>query len=106
MATDRHKQYKEQYTEAKRGGEPFYPDTVFRDVVMALIVFAIVIAFAILFGAPTESVANPTDTTYNPRPEWYFFFLFQMLKYFPGSLEPVAAVVIPSVVIIVLILLP
>ena len=58
---------------------------------------AIFVAFAILFlmavavRVPLEQLADPTDTTYIPRPEWYFLFLFQMLKMFEGPLEVVGA---------------
>ncbi|MDE2237202.1 MAG: c-type cytochrome, partial [Elusimicrobia bacterium] len=57
-------------------------------------------------GAHLESLADPTDTSYNPRPEWYFLFLFQALKAFPGSLESVAAVVLPGAVFAALFFLP
>ena len=69
-------------------------------------VFAGLLAAAILFNAPLDAVADPTDAAYVPRPEWYFMSLFELLKYFPGRLEPVATVVIPGVVITLLLLLP
>ena len=52
---------------------------------------AIFVAFAVLFvmavaaRVPLEQLADPTDTTYIPRPEWYFLFLFQTLKLFIGT---------------------
>ncbi len=51
---------------------------------------ALLIGVAVTFRAPLDAVADPTDATYVPRPEWYFLSLFQLLKYFPGPLEPVA----------------
>ena len=51
------------------------------------------------FRAPLDAIADPTDATYVPRPEWYFLSLFQLLKYFPGPLEPVATMVIPGLVV-------
>jgi quinol-cytochrome oxidoreductase complex cytochrome b subunit len=51
-------------------------------------------------------VADPTDATYVPRPEWYFLSLFQLLKYFPGPLEPVATQGVPGLVVAFLFLLP
>ena len=54
------------------------------------VVFASLIAMACLVRAPLDEVANPADASYIPRPEWYFLSLFQLLKYFPGPLEPVA----------------
>ena len=52
-----------------------------------------------MFRAPLDAVADPSDATYVPRPEWYFLSLFQLLKYFPGPLEPVATMVIPGLVV-------
>ncbi|MBI2958099.1 MAG: c-type cytochrome [Chloroflexi bacterium] len=98
--------YKAEYAEAKKGGERFFPETVFKDAVVALIVFAAIVLLAVFVPVELDAVADPTSTTYNPRPEWYFLFLFQFLKYFPGSLESLAAAVIPGLVIIFLILLP
>ena len=51
-------------------------------------------------------MADPSDATYVPRPEWYFLSLFQLLKYFPGPLEPVATIVVPGLVVGGLLLLP
>ncbi len=98
--------YREQYEAAKKGGETFFPDTIFRDTILALLVVAVIVALSILLPATSEAPADPTSTTYNPRPEWYFLFFFEFLKLFPGWLEPVAAVVIPIVSITLLILIP
>jgi mono/diheme cytochrome c family protein len=43
-------------------------------------------------GVPNEPPANPTDSSYIPRPEWYFLWAFQLLKYFPGKIEGIAIV--------------
>jgi mono/diheme cytochrome c family protein len=64
------------------------------------------LAMAIARGAPLDAVADPADATYVPRPEWYFLSLFQLLKYFPGKLEPIATMVIPGAVVALLLLLP
>jgi mono/diheme cytochrome c family protein len=53
-----------------------------------------------------EPPADPNDTEYVPRPEWYFLFLFQMLKYFPGKLEWVGTTIVPIVAVLALLLLP
>ncbi len=98
--------YLEEYHQEKEDGEPFFPDVIFKDAVIAFFVFLILIGLASLIGAPLEARANPADTTFTPRPEWYFLFLFQLLKYFPGKLEVVGVVLIPTLVIIVLFLLP
>jgi ubiquinol-cytochrome c reductase cytochrome b subunit len=60
----------------------------------------------VTFPAPLDDIADPTDDSYVPRPEWYFLSLFQLLKYFPGPLEPIATVVIPGLVVGLLVALP
>jgi ubiquinol-cytochrome c reductase cytochrome b subunit len=77
----------------------FYPFHVMKDTVMIAAVFASLISAAALFPAHLDEIANPTDANYIPRPEWYFLSLFQMLKYFPGPLEPVATMVIPGLAV-------
>ncbi len=98
--------YKEQYEATKRGGESFFPDTMARDAIVALVIVVALFLLAIFLPAHTEAPADPTTTTYNPRPEWYFLFFFQFLKLFPGSLEPIAAVVIPLLALVILALVP
>jgi mono/diheme cytochrome c family protein len=99
-------EYLEKYQQAKKKGLPFYPDILFKDAFVSLLVFLVLVALAYFVGAPLEARANPADTSYTPRPEWYFLFLFQLLKYFPGSLEVLGVVVIPTLAIILLLLLP
>lgn len=98
--------YQEQYEASKKDGERFFPDSVSRDAVMALLVVAAIITLAVLMPATSEAPADPTTTNYNPRPEWYFLFLFQFLTYFPGYLEPVAAIIIPTIAVIIVFLVP
>jgi quinol-cytochrome oxidoreductase complex cytochrome b subunit len=85
---------------------PFYPYQALRDTIAVALVFAVLLTTAVVFNAPLDAVADPTDATYVPRPEWYFMSVFELLKYFPGRLEPVATIVIPGVVITLLLLLP
>jgi quinol-cytochrome oxidoreductase complex cytochrome b subunit len=96
----------ERYHVQKEAGEPFYPYYLVKDAVAVLVVFAIVALLAWRFPPEVGTFPNPANTNYNPRPEWYFLFLFQFLKYFPGNLEPIAAVVLPSAAILILLLLP
>jgi len=86
--------------------QSFWPHQVLKDAVAALIALAVVSFLAVKFGAPIESLANPADTAYTPRPEWYFLWLFELLKYFPGKLEFVGAVVLPGVAVILLAVYP
>jgi len=100
------KSYLENYKKAKEKGVPFFPDIIFKDAVVSLIIFLILVALTIFVGIPAEARANPNDTSYTPRPEWYFLFLFQLLKYFPGNLEVIGAMILPGLFILLLILLP
>ncbi len=84
----------------------FFPEQVFRDTVAIFIAFAILFVLAVAARVPLEQLADPTDTTYIPRPEWYFLFLFQTLKLFEGPLEVVGSVVLPTLAILALVLVP
>jgi mono/diheme cytochrome c family protein len=106
MNDDEQKAYLSDYHEAKAHGVPFFPDIIFKDVVVAMLIFLTLAGLAFFLGVPTEARANPADTNYTPRPEWYFLFLFQLLKYFPGNLEVIGVVVIPTLVIALLVALP
>lgn len=100
------KDYLAGYKKAKEKGVHFYPDILFKDAVVSLLIFILLAALAYFLGAPLEERANPSDTNYTPKPEWYFLFLFQLLKYFPGELEVIGVIVIPTLAIIFLFLLP
>jgi quinol-cytochrome oxidoreductase complex cytochrome b subunit len=98
--------YLESYKADKEHGIPFFPDALFKDAVVSLIIFLILVALAYFVGVPLEERANPADANYTPRPEWYFLFLFQLLKYFPGDYEIIGVVLIPTLAILGLFLLP
>ena len=87
-------------------GERFYPAQLFRDSLVAFGVVAVIFLLAARYGAPLEAKANPNDTTYVPRPDWYFYSLFQLLKLFPGRLEVIGAVILPGAFFTLLLLLP
>ena len=85
--------------------EPFWPFQMLRDVVVALVVLGILVALAVLVGASLEAPADPASG-YEARPEWYFLFLFQLLKYFEGPLVLVGTVVIPGLSVLFLVAIP
>lgn len=99
-------EYLEQYKKEKEKGTPFFPDILFKDAVVSFVIFLILVALAYFIGAPLEPRANPAGTTYTPRPEWYFLFLFQLLKYFPGKLEVIGVFFLPTLAVLILIVLP
>ena len=99
--------YLREYSLLKAQGKPFFPYAVAKDSVMACIVMAAIIGMSILFGAELGPKADPTTTTYVPRPEWYFFFLFELLRVVkPPELTPLATIGIPTICMILIIMLP
>jgi menaquinol-cytochrome c reductase cytochrome b/c subunit len=99
--------YLEEYELLKKKGKPFFPYAVLKDSAMALLVVAAIIFMSIMLGAEQGPKADPTSTTYVPRPEWYFFFLFELLRVIkPPELVPVATIGIPTVCMVLLLLLP
>ncbi|HEY8304158.1 MAG TPA: c-type cytochrome [Solirubrobacteraceae bacterium] len=100
-------QYLREYSIQKAEGKPFFPYAVMKDSLMACVVMACIITMSLVLGAELGSKANPTTTTYVPRPEWYFFFLFEVLRVVkPPSLVPLATIGVPTLGMILLFLLP
>jgi menaquinol-cytochrome c reductase cytochrome b/c subunit len=100
-------QYLREYSILKNQGKPFFPYAIFKDSAMAAITLGVIILMAILFGAELGPKADPTTTTYTPRPEWYFFFLFELLRVVkPPALVFLATVGIPTICLVLLLLLP
>jgi menaquinol-cytochrome c reductase cytochrome b/c subunit len=99
--------YLEEYELLKKKGKPFFPYAVLKDSAMALIVVAVIIFMSVMLGAEQGPKADPTSTTYVPRPEWYFFFLFELLRVIkPPELVPIATIGIPTICMVLLLLLP
>jgi menaquinol-cytochrome c reductase cytochrome b/c subunit len=99
--------YLREYALLKTQGKPFFPYAVAKDSVMACIVLALIILMSLILGAELGPKADPTTTTYVPRPEWYFFFLFELLRVVkPPALVFLATVGIPTVCMVLLIMLP
>jgi quinol---cytochrome c reductase cytochrome c subunit, bacillus type len=99
--------YLEEYELLKKKGKPFFPYAVLKDSTMALLVVGTIVLMSIVLGAEQGPKADPTSTTYVPRPEWYFFFLFEVLRVIkPPELVPVATIGIPTICMVLLLLLP
>ena len=100
-------QYLREYSILKSQGKPFFPYAIAKDGAMACVTLAVIIAMSILFGAELGPKADPTTTTYTPRPEWYFFFLFELLRVVkPPELVFLATIGIPTICLVLLLLLP
>ena len=101
-------EYLREYSILKNEGKPFFPYAVTKDAVMACIVMFVIIFLAAMFGAEMGPKVNPTTTTYVPRPDWYFFFLFEVrrgMKNVP-MFTPMATIGVPTMGMILLFLLP
>ena len=100
-------EYLREYSALKAEGKPFFPYAVAKDAAMACVVMAVIITMSLVLGAELGSKANPTTTTYVPRPEWYFFFLFEVLRVIkPPGFVGLATIGIPTLAMILLFLLP
>ena len=106
MNEEQKREYLEKYQREKEQGTKFYPDIIYKDIIITFAVFLLLVGMAIFFGVAAEPPADPSDSSYIPRPEWYFLFLFEMLKYFPGVIEWVGTVIIPTIAVLALLLLP
>lgn len=114
----------------------FWPDQAFRDLLVGLVVFGIMVGVVVGLGhgqkidapnqwtngenlyekwahagqngmgANLDAPADRATESYPARPEWYFLFLFQLLKYFEGDQEILGTLVIPNAVVGLLFLLP
>jgi ubiquinol-cytochrome c reductase cytochrome b subunit/menaquinol-cytochrome c reductase cytochrome b/c subunit len=101
-------EYLREYNLLKSQGKPFFPYAVLKDSVMACIVLTVIILMAVILGAgELSNRADPTTVTYTPRPDWYFYFLFEVLRVIkPPSLVVLATVGIPTIALVLLALLP
>src|SRR5512144_237650 len=101
----------ERYEREVNKGERFWPDSIFKDLIVSLGIFMVLILLATFIGVAPEAKADPSDTSYIPRPEWYFLFLFKFLALYGqvpviGKLEWLATVIIPSIAVGLLVFLP
>jgi quinol-cytochrome oxidoreductase complex cytochrome b subunit/mono/diheme cytochrome c family protein len=85
--------------------EPFWPGQVWKDAVMALGLLITLGVWSYSHHAPLEARADPSQP-YEARPEWYFMFLFQLLRYFEGPLEIVGTFLLPAFFFSILLLWP
>lgn len=80
--------------------ETFFPTFIFKEAVVALAVFIVVILLAVLLPAEMGDPADPSDSSFIPKPEWYFLPLYQGLKFFPGKLEMIGLLLQPLALIV------
>jgi ubiquinol-cytochrome c reductase cytochrome b subunit len=99
----------------RRSDAPFWPDQVLKDAVACLAVLLTVLFLIVRhrmfggegpLGADLGAPADPSENYSAARPEWYFLFLFQFLKYFPGETEIWGSLIIPGLLFGVIALMP
>ena len=111
-----HKRYKE---DVEREGKPFFPYAMFHDTVMSLVVVGVIIGLAVVWywdadgtepgvlGPLYTDKADPGTTDFVPRPDWYFYFLFYLLRIFRWPDTVVLGTVgIPNILLAIAIALP
>lgn len=118
---EREAEFKQYKTDVKTRGKPFYPIAMFHDTVMSLVVVSVILALACIWyftsgedphdvgwlGPRYAEAADPGTITFVPRPDWYFYFLFYLLRIFkwPDSVI-LGTVGIPTILLIILIAIP
>ena len=121
---ERRAQFARYKEDVKARGKPFYPFAMFEDTVMSLVVVTMIVALATiwkwtswaphhdgthqgLLGPEFTAPADPGTTNFVPRPDWYFYFLFYLLRVFkwPESVF-LGTVGVPTIALILLIALP
>src|SRR5881397_2064078 len=120
------KQFAKYKADVKKRGKPFYPYAMFEDTVMSLVVVSVIIGLAAvwyftsgpdpntcgsgdscLLGPRYAEPADPGTTNFVPRPDWYFYFLFYLLRIFKWPNTVILGTVgIPTILLIILIMLP
>jgi len=111
MNAEQKQQYKEKYANAKQHGVKFWPDIIYKDLLISFAIFILLVGLATFLGVASEPKADPSDSSYVPRPEWYFLFLFKFLAIYGqipwlGKIEWLAATVVPAVGVLALFLVP
>ncbi len=84
----------------------FWPDQIAKDMIVSALILFLIIALSVYSPPPFTGPADPLDSSFQPKPEWNFLFLYQTLKEFTGSLESIGTVGIPTLIILLLLIVP
>jgi cytochrome c553 len=110
---ERRAQFQRYKEDVKREGKPFYPYAMFHDTVMSLVVVCVIVGLAVVWrysdilGPLTGATADPGTTSFVPRPDWYFYFLFYLLRIFKWPETVILATVgIPTIALVLLLSMP
>jgi hypothetical protein len=116
---ERRAQFKRYKEDVDREGKPFFPHAMFHDTVMSLVVVGVIVGLAVVWyldadgtepgflGPHYTEEADPGTTSFVPRPDWYFYFLFYLLRIFKWPATVVIGTVgIPNILLALLLALP
>lgn len=111
MDEESKKKITERYKREVYRGERFWPDSIYKDLIVSAGLFVLLLVLATFAGVATGAKADPSDTSYIPRPEWYFLFLFKFLAIYGqipvlGKIEWIATVLVPGFAVLLLVILP
>ncbi len=111
MNEEQKHEYHEKYKIKKQKGEKFWPDEIYKDLLISFAIFILLVGLAAFIGVANEPKADPSDSSYIPRPEWYFLFLFKFLAIYGtipvlGKIEWIATALVPGIGVGLLFLLP
>src|SRR5438093_361661 len=99
--------YRERYAEMLRRGIPFWPDSAWRDALVATLAVVAVVVLAAAIGAPAlGKPPAPTNVLADPRPDWYFLGYFAVLALIPPATESLVIVGLPLFAFVFLFLVP
>jgi quinol-cytochrome oxidoreductase complex cytochrome b subunit len=123
---NRRVRYETELVEQKKVGHPFFPYAMFHDTVVNLLIVVTIVAMAIIwhatagpinhahptgqngaFGELYQVKANPAVQATEPRPDWYFLFLFELLRIFKTPWQLIfATIIIPTIMMVLLVAWP
>ncbi len=98
--------HRQTYRDLYDGREPFFPNFLLKEWIIGAMFIVGFLIWVLLNKVGLGSIANPNDSSYIPVPDWYFLFLYQALKYYPGNGEVFGAFLVPVIVTLLLIFLP
>ena len=102
------KTYKSWYKEMlDKKGVPFWPSAAWRDMLFGIVVVAVILILAFVYGAPKiGSPPDPANIHSNPRPDWYFLWIFALFALMPPAIESYVIAFGPIIAGLILFLLP
>jgi len=119
MQQEKRAEFKRYKEDVQKEGKPFFPYGIYHDTIMSLVVVAVIIGLAViwkytadgteagLLGPLYEAKADPGTTNFVPRPDWFFYFLFYLLRIFKWPETVVLGTVgIPTLLLVLLLMLP